>query len=89
MNQESEFPFKKARRVTPEENKKFRNAISNQFQITLRERNRPTQEEEEQYESVSIRLHPEVLAWARAESNKRGIGYQTVINEVLLQQINQ
>lgn len=89
MSQKSEFPFERARRVTPEESKKFRNAISNQFQITLRERNRSTQEEEEQYESVSIRLHPEILAWARAEANKRGIGYQTVINEALLQQISQ
>lgn len=28
MNQESEFPFDKARRVTPEENQKFRDAIA-------------------------------------------------------------
>jgi hypothetical protein len=31
MNQESEFPFDRARRVTPEENQTFRAAISEQF----------------------------------------------------------
>jgi uncharacterized protein (DUF4415 family) len=87
MNQESEFPFDRARRVTPEENQKFRDAIATQFEIKLRKRGRPTKEEEEKYEPISIRLHPKVLAWARAEAKKRGIGYQTVINEVLLNQI--
>lgn len=89
MNQESEFPFERARRVTPEENQEFRAVIAAQFGIKLRKRGRPTKEEEEKYEPISIRLHPKVLAWARKEANKRGIGYQTVINEVLLAQINQ
>ncbi|MBE9008712.1 BrnA antitoxin family protein [Pseudanabaenaceae cyanobacterium LEGE 13415] len=89
MNQESEFPFEKARRVTPEEKQKFRSAIADQFGIKLKKRGRPTKEEGEKYEPISIRLHPKVLAWAKAEANKRGIGYQTVINEVLLAQISQ
>ncbi|MEX0268682.1 BrnA antitoxin family protein [Leptolyngbyaceae cyanobacterium UHCC 1019] len=87
MSQESEFPFEKARRVTLEENQKFRAAIADQFGITLKKRGRPTKDESEKYEPVSIRLHPKVLAWARKEATKRGVGYQTVINEVLLQQI--
>jgi predicted DNA binding CopG/RHH family protein len=33
---------------------------------------------------VSIRLRPNVLAWAKREAKKRGLGYQTVINELLL-----
>lgn len=89
MSQEYEFPFERARRVTPEENQKFRAAITDQLGITLKKRGRPTKEEEEKYEPISIRLHPKVLAWAREEASKRGVGYQTVINEVLLEQINQ
>ncbi|UBF24830.1 BrnA antitoxin family protein [Kovacikia minuta CCNUW1] len=88
MNQESEFPFERARRVTPEESQTFRAAIADQFGIKLKKRGRPAKEEEEKYEPISIRLHPKVLAWARAEADKRGIGYQTVINEVLLEQIS-
>jgi hypothetical protein len=37
MNQESEFPFDRARRVTPEENQKFRAAISEQFGLNLKQ----------------------------------------------------
>jgi hypothetical protein len=36
MNQESEFPFARARRVTPAENQAFRAAISVQFGIDLK-----------------------------------------------------
>ena len=88
MKKNSEFPFEKARRVTPEENQKFRQAISEQFGVKLKKRGRPTKDENEKYEPISIRLHPKVLAWAKEEANKRGIGYQTVINEVLLEQIS-
>ncbi len=33
---------------------------------------------------TSIRLHSEVFKWAKREAKKRGVGYQTVINEFLL-----
>jgi hypothetical protein len=36
MKKESEFPFDRAQRVTPEENQKFREAISEQFGMTLK-----------------------------------------------------
>jgi uncharacterized protein (DUF4415 family) len=88
MKKESEFPFERARRVTPEESQKFRQAISEQFDMKLRKRGRPAKDEEEKYEPISLRLHPKVLAWAKEEAKKRGIGYQTVINEVLLEQIS-
>ena len=88
MNQEAEFPFDRARRVTAKENEKFRAAISEQFGVELKKRGRPAKEDEEKYEPISIRLHPMVLVWAKAEAEKRGIGYQTVINEVLLEQIS-
>ncbi len=88
MKKESEFPFERAKRVTPEESQKFREAISEQFGIKLKKRGRPVKNEDEKYEPISIRLHPKVLAWAKEEAQKRGIGYQTVINEVLLEQIS-
>lgn len=89
MKKESEFPFERARRVTPEENQKFRKALSEQFGTKLRNRGRPAKKENEKYEPISIRIHPKVLAWAKEEAGKRGVGYQTVINEVLLEQINE
>jgi len=87
MKKEPEFPFDRARRVTPQENEKFKQAISDQFGIKLKKRGRPTKDQGEKYEPISIRLHPKVLAWAKQEAKKRGIGYQTIINEVLLEQI--
>jgi len=87
MKKESEFPFDRARRVTPNETQKFREAISEQFGIQLRKRGRPVKNQEDKYEPISIRIHPEALAWAKEEAQNRGIGYQTVINEVLLERI--
>ncbi|MEN9565252.1 MAG: hypothetical protein RLZZ69_448 [Cyanobacteriota bacterium] len=87
MKKESEFPFDRAKRVTPEKNQQFREAISEQFGLKLRKRGRPVKNEDEKYEPISIRLHPKVLIWAKKEANKRGIGYQTVINEFLLERI--
>lgn len=46
MKKESDFPFEKARRVTPEENQKFRQAISQQFGIKLRNRDLPAQNDD-------------------------------------------
>jgi uncharacterized protein (DUF4415 family) len=89
MSQEPEFPFDRARRVTPEENQKFRAAISEQFAPELKKRGRPSKEEEEKYEPISIRLHPKILVWAKEEAEKQGIGYQTLINELLMAQISQ
>ena len=86
MNKESEFPFKRARRVTPQENQKFREALVQQFSISLRNREQSVKEEE--YEQISIQLHPQILAWAKKEAKKRGISYHTVINEALLEQIS-
>ncbi|NEP58398.1 MAG: BrnA antitoxin family protein [Symploca sp. SIO2G7] len=88
MKNESEFPFERARRVTPEENQKFQEAISEQFAIKLTKRGKLATNKDEKYELISLKLHPKVLAWAKEEARKRGIGYQTVINEVLLERIS-
>jgi uncharacterized protein (DUF4415 family) len=55
-----------------------------QFGIEVSKRGRPPKDETEKYEAISIRLHPKVIQWAKTEANKRGVGYQTVINETLL-----
>jgi uncharacterized protein (DUF4415 family) len=39
------------------------------------------------YVPVSMRLHPKAFEWAKAEAQKRGIGYQSLINEILLEQM--
>ncbi len=88
MQQESEFPFDRARRVTAQENAKFRAAITEQFGAEFKRRGLSAKDEEEKYEPISIRLHPKVLAWAKEEAQKQGVEYQTVINEALLQQIH-
>lgn len=47
-------------------------------------RDRPPKPGDQKYEAVSIRLNPQVLLWAKAEGDRLGVGYQTVINEALL-----
>jgi uncharacterized protein (DUF4415 family) len=70
--------LKRARRPTPLERKQFAEAVSN-----FRKKGRPAKVFGK-YTSVTIRLHPYVLAWAKAEAKRRGIGYQTLINKTLL-----
>ena len=78
------FDFSKARRVTPEEYVKFKKAAEKTLGRKLPPRGRPPKKDHERHRPVTIRLHPEALAWAKEEAKRRGIGYQTVINEVLL-----
>lgn len=48
MNKKTEFPFNKARRVTPEKNQKFRQAIFEQFGIKFTQRKTIKQYEDDQ-----------------------------------------
>ena len=32
---------------------------------------------------IAIRIDPEVLRWTKREAKRRGVGYQTLINEML------
>lgn len=84
MAKAKEFPFKSARRVTDSEVKAARQAIEGKLGEKRPSRGRPPKGEEEKYSPVSIRLHPKVLQWAKREAKRRGVGYQTIINEVLL-----
>ena len=70
--------FKRARRVTPEEHAAFHKAVRN-----FRSRGRP-KKIFGKYRPVTIRFHPYVLEWAKTEAKKRGVGYQTFINQTLL-----
>lgn len=70
--------FKRARRVTPGEHKRFQKAVR-----SFRSRGRP-KKTSGKHLPVTIRLHPDALHWARAEAKRRGLGYQTVINQTLL-----
>lgn len=70
--------FKRARRITPEEHRIFHKAVQN-----FRSRGRP-RKTFGKYRPVTIRIHPYVLEWAKTEAKKRGLGYQTFINQTLL-----
>ena len=85
MKNSKEFPFDKARRVNRKELAAARKAIEAKTGIPRPPRGRPLKSEVEKYQPTSIRLHPKVITWARREARKRGVGYQTVINEVLLE----
>lgn len=84
MKRIKEFPFDKARRVTAAEVRKARMAIGDVLGKKRKRRGRPSKSISERYCAVSIRLHPKVLIWARNQAKKQHVGYQTIINEVLL-----
>ena len=83
MKKPREFPFERARRVTPAETEAFRKAMEAKLGTKRPRRGRPPKGDEK-YQPVSIRLHPRVIAWAKREAKKRRLGYQTIINEALL-----
>lgn len=83
MKKSKEFPFETARRVTDKEVRDARKAIEKKLGVKRPPRGRPPKTGDK-YIPISIRLHPRVAAWAKKEAERRGVGYQTVINEVLL-----
>ncbi len=85
MNRIKEFPFKQAHRVTSHEVEMGRKAIEAKLGVKRPVRGRPLKGLDK-YKPVQIRLHPEALRWAKSEAKHLGIGYQTVINQVLLHQ---
>jgi len=83
MKKLEEFPFESARRVTGREVESARKAIEAKLGRKRPRRGRPPKGAAK-YTPVSIRLHPRVIAWAKREAKKRRLGYQTIINEILL-----
>jgi uncharacterized protein (DUF4415 family) len=84
MKNSKNFPFEKARRISKKEVASARKAIEEKTGQKRRSRGRPAKDEEEKFIPTSIRLHPKVVEWAKRVAKKRGVGYQTVINEILL-----
>lgn len=84
MKNTREFPFDQARHVTATEVAKARKAIESKLGKKRKSRGRPPKPRSERYCAVSIRLHPRIVSWAKAKARREHVGYQTVINEVLL-----
>jgi uncharacterized protein (DUF4415 family) len=84
MSRAKQFPFDSARRVTTKEAATARRAIERKLGKKRPARRGRPPKGGEKYLPVSIRLNPKIVAWAKKEAQRRGIGYQTVINEVLL-----
>lgn len=85
MKKQREFPFEKARRITAKEVESFRKGIEEKLGGKRPKRGRPSKEAGSKFKPISIRLHPIALAWAKREAKRRGVGYQTIINELLLE----
>lgn len=83
MKKPKEFPFETARRVSTAETEAARKAIEAKLGAKRPKRGRPPKGAEK-FQPISIRLHPAVLLWAKAEAKRRKVGYQTIINETLL-----
>ena len=83
MKKSKDFPFEQARRATAKEVRAAKKAIEEKLGTKRPSRGRPPKGDGK-FHPVSIRLHPKVLEWAKKEGKRRGVGYQTVINEVLL-----
>ena len=87
MSNQTEFPFANARRISESEVIAAEQAIKQQFGINLTQRKTSIKNEMENYQSISIQLHPKIITWAKAEAEKKGVEYQAIINEVLLNAI--
>lgn len=85
MKSIKEFPFERARRVTPQEVEAGRKAIEKfTGKPRPKRKGRPPKTALEKYIPISIRLHPAALEWLKREAKKKSVPYQTIINELLL-----
>jgi len=85
MRHIKEFNFKHSRPITDREVEAAHKAIEQKLGVKRPSRGRPLKHSTEKYLPVQIRLHPKALHWAREEAHRRKIGYQTLINDVLLE----
>ena len=46
---------------------------------------RKPKKEDDLYVPISMRLHPKAFGWAKAEAERRGVGYQSISNETRLE----
>ncbi len=71
------FDLSKAKKISKSRREKFLKAAEAKL-------GRPLKPEGEKHKPISIKLHPDVYDWAKKEAKKKGLGYQTIINETLL-----
>lgn len=83
MKKPKEFRFDKSRRVSPEETEMFRKAIEKKLGTKRPRRGRPPKSNDK-FVPISIRLHPDALDRVKKEAARQGVGYQTIINRILL-----
>ena len=87
MKRVKEFPFHRARRITASETEAYRKAIEKREGKKRPKRiGRPPKLTTEKYQPISVRLHPKALAWLKKEAKKRAVPYQTIINQILLEE---
>lgn len=79
-----EFPFDKARHLTEEEVKQAHRGIEAKLGTQRKSRGRPPKSTTEKYRPIYIRLNPKVLLWITKEAKRKKMGYQSLINELLL-----
>ena len=84
MRNIKEFPSEKSRRITKKEISAARKAIEVKTGKIRKIRGRPLKLEKEKYIPISIRLHPKILIWVKKEAKEKGVGYQSIINDILL-----
>ena len=85
MKNTNKLTFKGWRKITAEEVEQFRQAYKNTFgEEPPPRRGRPPKASQHKYRDIHLKLHPKALHWAQSEARRRGIGYQTLINDLLL-----
>jgi len=77
--------FRKARHVTTEEVEEGRKAIEAKLGVQRPRRvGRPSKYPDARLRDIHIKLHPSIVGWAKREAKKRHIGYQSFLNDFLL-----
>jgi len=79
--------FKRGRRLMAEERVRLGEAYRNTFRKEPPHFGRPLKYTGAKLQSISIRLHPNVLRWARKEAHKQHKGYQSFLSEFLLRHV--
>lgn len=74
--------FKRAKRVSPFEVEAGRRAIEAKLGVKRPARGRPFMGALKA-QDIHIRIPPKILQRLRTKAHKRGMGYQTLINEIL------
>lgn len=87
MKNTKEFPFSKARRIKENETRAAKKAIEKATGEKRPSRGRPPKDEIEKYKAISIRLHPNIIKWAKKEAKKKGMGYQQFLNFFLIKKV--